>query len=125
VWYTYDLEGNPVKHHGLYWICDEGYLLWPCLVCADKNNSNPMVAALAGIHGGVQKEVECLLGILKQHFQWLKHWNQLHEVKDVNNVFVTSCILHNILLQHYGYVDENIVDLEDSFRAGPYDEEVL
>ena len=52
-WYTYDLKGNLIEHRGLYWICDGGYLRWPCLVCADKNNLNPMVAALAGIHGGV------------------------------------------------------------------------
>jgi hypothetical protein len=117
VWYTYDIQGNPVEHRGLYWICDGGYLRWPCLICGDKNSSNPLVAALAGIHGGVRKDVECLFGILKQRFRWLKHWNELHEVSDVNNVFVTCCILHNILLQHDGYVDEDIKDLDDSFRG--------
>ena len=54
---------------------------------------------------------------MKQRFRWLKHWNKLHEVRDVNNVFVTCCILHNILLQHDGYVEANIVDAEDSFRG--------
>jgi hypothetical protein len=63
VWYTYDIQGNDVEHRGLYWICGSGYLGLPCLLGADKNSSNPMVAALAGIHGGVQKDVECLFGI--------------------------------------------------------------
>jgi hypothetical protein len=41
-------------HH---WICDGGCLRWSCLARADKNSSDPMVAALAGIHGGVRKDV--------------------------------------------------------------------
>ena len=50
----------------------------------------------------VRKDVECTFGILKGRFRILKTL-MLYQHKDqIDNVFWTACILHNMLLMHDG-----------------------
>jgi Plant transposon protein len=55
-----------------------------------------------------QKDIEGVFGILKQHFKFLKNFNNLHEQSDVDNAFVTCCMLHNMLLEHDGWLDKEL-----------------
>ena len=52
----------------------------------------------------VRKDIEGVFGILKARFAILKHFNNMHHQCDVDNVFVTCCILHNMLLTDNGYL---------------------
>ena len=45
----------------------------------------------------VRKDVECFFGILKGRFRILKLAIPYHKQKDIDNVFFTCCILHNML----------------------------
>jgi hypothetical protein len=47
----------------------------------------------------VRKDIEGVFGILKQRFHFLKQFNRMHSQKDIDNSFVTCCILHNMLLK--------------------------
>jgi hypothetical protein len=47
----------------------------------------------------VRKDIEGVFGILKQRFHYLKQFNRMHSHKDIDNSFVTCCILHNMLLK--------------------------
>jgi hypothetical protein len=116
-WDCFDANGNRIQHRGMYWIVDGGYLRWPSLICADPYSANADVRKMSPIHGGVRKDIECAFGILKRRFKWLKSWNELSEVGDIANVFSTCCILHNILLEHDGYLREDIPDLPSSFKG--------
>ena len=44
---------------------------------------------------------------MKKRFKWLKNWNSLVDQADIDNVFTTCCMLHNILLEHNGYLADD------------------
>ena len=50
----------------------------------------------------VRKDIECVFGILKKRFQYLKTFNWMRKQKDIDNAFTTCCIIHNILLESNG-----------------------
>ena len=53
----------------------------------------------------LRKDVECTFGILKKRFMILKHAVRLHNIEDLEHIFRTCAILHNILLEHDGRDD--------------------
>ena len=53
----------------------------------------------------VRKDVERLFGILKKRFRILKHPSSLRSLNAMEDVFITCCILHNMLLEFDGYKD--------------------
>jgi hypothetical protein len=110
VWYTRKADGSSVKFRGLYFICDGGYLRWPCLICPINDLVNKDVAKMGGVLTAARKDIECTFGAMKQRFKWLKTWNSLSKKEDIDNVFFTCCILHNILLQHDGYLDPSLAE---------------
>lgn len=61
------------------------------------------------------KDVECTFGILKKRFLFLKHPIRLHEPKDIENCFLTCCLIHNWLLEFDGRDDweEWLENLDD------------
>ena len=60
----------------------------------------------------VRKDIEGVFGILKKCFKFLKNFNMLQTQSGfVDNVFVTCCIIHNIQLEHDGYLDRNLTPL--------------
>ena len=107
-WVVRNLDGSTRTFYGKYLICDGGYLRWPCLVCAVDDKSDPALVALGSVIPAVRKDVECVFGSLKKRFKWLKCWSSLKSQKKIDNVFITCCILHNMLLDHDGYLDEDV-----------------
>lgn len=45
----------------------------------------------------MRKDVECFFGILKGRFRILKLRMPYHKREDIDNIFFTCCILHNML----------------------------
>lgn len=44
-----------------------------------------------------RKDVECFFGIVKSRFRIVKGVLQYHKKGDIDNIFFTCCILHNML----------------------------
>jgi hypothetical protein len=92
------------KMFGYYLICDGGYLRWPCLVTGLNDDTNHSMRVMNKKLGSIRKDIECTFGAMKKRFKWLKNWNSLAYQANIDNVFTTCCILHNILLEHDGYL---------------------
>ena len=58
----------------------------------------------------MRKDVECVFGILKKRFLLLKHPVRLHKPEQIQNAFVTCCVLHNLLLDYDGFDDWELRD---------------
>ena len=100
-------DGSVVKFRGHYLIVDGGYLRWPSLICPIPNDGNEDVRALGKHLESIRKDVECTFGSLKKRFKCLKAWSELFNQIDIANQFVTCCVLHNMLLEYDGYLNEN------------------
>ena len=61
----------------------------------------------------VRKDIECVFGILKKRFLFFKNPIRSHHPEAINDLFVTCCVLHNILLDYDGYDNWEDVMLED------------
>jgi hypothetical protein len=59
----------------------------------------------SGLIESLRKDVECLFGILKKRFMFLKHAVRFHNIEPISDIFRTCCILHNMLLGHDEYDD--------------------
>jgi hypothetical protein len=60
-----------------------------------------------------RKDVECVFGTLKKRWSCLKNPILIQDQDRIDDVFMTCCILHNMLLQYdYGDVEEDEEDEE-------------
>ena len=53
----------------------------------------------------VRKDVECFFGVLKGRFRVLKLPIQYREKTDIDSMFMTCCILHNIIHTYDGRLE--------------------
>eukprot|EP00656_Telonema_subtile_P009254 TRINITY_DN14344_c0_g1_i1.p1 TRINITY_DN14344_c0_g1~~TRINITY_DN14344_c0_g1_i1.p1 ORF type:complete len:245 (-),score=52.71 TRINITY_DN14344_c0_g1_i1:36-770(-) len=105
-----DKDGQWYLMAGVWILCDGGYHRWKVMQCPLKAErlSDESERAFSRRAESVRKDVECLFGILKGRWRLLKlpmlyHGNNSR--KKCDNVFMTCCMLHNILLQHDGLMD--------------------
>ena len=104
-----DSEGRRKVFHGSYLLCNGGYHRWPCLVFPLKTGlPGSTERKWAGMIESVRKDIEDVFGILKMHFNCLKQFSRLHSQRDIDNCFVTCCILHNMLLKNNGYLEPDL-----------------
>jgi hypothetical protein len=105
-WKTVGPNREEKVFFGAYLICDGGYHRWPCLVSPVKAGipGSPVMKWSAKVES-VRKDIEGVFGILKIRWRFLKNFNYLHQHSAVDNCFATCCVLHNLLLQHDGYLD--------------------
>ena len=98
-WKFFDAEGKELVDHGVYFICDGGYLQWPELVCPYKHEP---VASKKGYFSSkiesVQKDVECVFGILKKRWKIIDYGIRFRRMDVVEQVFVVCCMFHNFML---------------------------
>ena len=94
-------------------ICDGGYNDWRCLCAPYKHQleGTDMERWSSNLES-VRKDVECVFGILKRRFLFLKHPIRIHDAKQINRAFITCCVLHNVLLDSDGYDDMTEEDVE-------------
>ena len=97
-WYYFNLLGEVKSSRGIYLICDNGYHRWPTLICPFKGES---VASRNGFFStnleSVRKDVECTFGILKKRWQILEYGIHYREIETLEEVFLTCCVLHNMM----------------------------
>jgi hypothetical protein len=86
--------------YGVYLICDGGYHLWRILQRCNVVSSDPKMMFLMNRISSARKDVECTFGIVKARFRILKYPILCQELSDVNNIFTTCCVFHNLLLSY-------------------------
>ena len=90
-------DGHEVDERGVYLITDQGYHRWRCLQCPMGALATKQEQLFSTRIESVRKDVECTFGILKGRFRILKLPLLFHRQSDVDNVFFTCCVLHNML----------------------------
>lgn len=94
-------DGTLIEHEdALYLICDGGYHKWKCMQPPTNFPKDTQEARYSAWVAKLRKDVECSFGILKKRFRCLKLPLFFKDIKDIEYVFVTCCILHNLLLDH-------------------------
>ncbi|CAN0410174.1 unnamed protein product, partial [Pylaiella littoralis] len=94
-------DGTEFTRKGCYLIVDNGYhepnQQWVTLMAPSKYPGDVDDAAFSKMLETVRKDVECFFGILKGRFRILKLRLAYHCREDIDNIFFTCCILHNML----------------------------
>jgi len=99
-------DGTCKEHRGAYMICDGGYKEWVSLMPPYKHQlPGTALERWSKNVESVRKDVECVFGILKTRFLFLKHPIRLHDPVQIQRAFTTCCVLHNILLEYDMYDD--------------------
>ncbi|CAN0446773.1 unnamed protein product, partial [Pylaiella littoralis] len=70
---------------------------WVTLMAPSKYPGDVDDAAFSKMLESVRKDVGCFFGILKRRFRILKLRLAYHCREDIDNIFFTCCILHNVL----------------------------
>lgn len=124
VYYLYNENGELEENRGLWLITDGGYHKWKCMSSPMKFTHDMNSSHWSCSLESVRKDVECVNGNLKIRFRELKYPIELHDKDDIDAVFFTCCVLHNMLLEYDGYDrqwDEAAAAAEDP--DADYDEE--
>ena len=95
-----DQRGVSHQENAPYLICDNGYHRWLQLMCPSKTTSNAALALWSRQLESVRKDVERCFGVMKKRFRVLKLPILLRDVTEINDVFKTCAVLHNVLLTH-------------------------
>ncbi len=83
---------------GAYVIVDNGYLEWSTTVPPFKTSCNRSELRFSQWLESMRKDVECTFGILKGRWRILKTGIRLHNTEVCDNIWLTCCALHNMLL---------------------------
>jgi hypothetical protein len=98
---TFELNtarGSSIKMKGAYVIVDNGYLDWSTTVPPLKDSIKKSEVRFSQWLESLRKDVECTFGILKSRWRILKTGIRLHNTEAADNVWLTCCALHNMLL---------------------------
>jgi hypothetical protein len=93
-----DQNGATTTYQGGYLISDNGYHHWKEFVCPVKVSADPEIVRWSRWLESVRKDVECCFGRLKARFTCLRNPIMLKRETDIDALFITCCILHNMLL---------------------------
>ena len=99
-WNYFTEDGTIEQEHGVYLICDNGYLRWPVSICPYKHGEsrNTPTGYFSKNLESVRKDVECVFGILKRRWGCLDRGFKHRSIIINRNVFVSCCILHNMMV---------------------------
>jgi hypothetical protein len=86
-------------------ICDGGYHKWATMICPYGATSVRAERLWSEMLESVHKDVECVFGIMKSRFRILRHGMRIHYFHEIDAVWFTCCIMHNMMLEHDGYTD--------------------
>ncbi len=89
---------NSVRYKGPWLIVDNGYLNWSTTVPPLKVTADEKEIRWSQWLESLRKDVECTFGILKVHWRILKTGIRLHGVEVADDIWMTCCALHNMLL---------------------------
>ena len=91
-------EDRTLKLKGAYVIVDNGYLEWSTTVPPLKGSCNRSEMRFLQWLESMRKDVECTFGILKGRWRILKSGIRLNNTEIADNIWLTCCALHNMLL---------------------------
>jgi hypothetical protein len=95
----YTSDGVSHEVNGIHLICDGGYLKLPSMIDPITFRTDMKDVFWSEWVESCRKDVECTFGIMKNRFRILKNPLQYHSFKDIENIFIACCMLHNIILQ--------------------------
>ena len=91
-----------VAYKGVWFIVDNGYLSWSCTVPPSANGTTYEIIRFSEWLESVRKDVECTFGIMKGRFAILRYGLRFQSITSCDQMFLTCCALHNLLLDHDG-----------------------
>ena len=96
-----DKNGNVIQvlYKGVWFICDNGYLSWSCTVPPDSNAKTYDEIRFSEWLESMRKDVECFFGIMKGRFLIFRYGFRLHKIYQCDQMWLTCCALHNMLLE--------------------------
>ena len=113
--YYYDKESGKVKmqnYQGVWVLVDGGYIERPFLVCPMKDPVYKDELIWSKWIESVRKDVECTFGIMKQRFSIFRSPIRYHSIHHMDNIWVTCCSLHNMILDNgvngHEYIPETL-----------------
>ena len=92
--------GRVQTHKGLWIMVDQGYHRWRVLQCPLPYTVDPDRRQWSRALESCRKDVECFFGRLKSRFRCVKIPCNFWYKDEVDNMFITCCILQNIILAH-------------------------
>ena len=98
-YHMFDAHGERVECDVPYVICDNGYHRWLQLICPFKTTSKAHLALWSKLLESVRKDVERTFGVMKKRFRILKVPILFRDAAVVQDIFLTCCVLHNMLLK--------------------------
>ena len=102
-----DARGRASSCRTPYLICDNGYHRWVQLMCPLKTTTQEYLALFSKRLESVRKDVERTFGCLKKRFKVLKIPLLFRDASFMNNIFLTCCVLHNMLLDDAQFNEVN------------------
>ena len=122
-----DEHGRDVTLKGAYVIVDNGYLTWSSTVPPLKNSMNRGEIRFSQWLESLRKDVECTFGILKGRWRVLKTGIRMHNTEVADNIWLTCCALHNMLLDVDGLSKgwKNGVPYQWELDSGDFEESDL
>jgi len=104
-WQRYGRDGELYTETGFYFIVDGGYFTWKELISpfSHLRQKGTELDRWSELVESLRKDVECTFGILKKRFMCLKQPLCVHRKNEIENIFNTCCILHNMLLTLDGW----------------------
>jgi hypothetical protein len=99
-WKYFNDDGGIIRETGAYFICNNGYLQWPTLMCPFMRSETnvPYETCYSANLESVRKDVECVFGILKGRFGYLDTGFKHRQIAVCKMVFIACCVLHNMIL---------------------------
>ena len=95
----YRADGTIRLMQGKWVLCDNGYHKWSCMIPPMKDGVTNKEIRWSKWMESLRKDIECTFGILKGRWRILKTGIRLHGTKIADDIFLTCCALHNMLLE--------------------------
>jgi hypothetical protein len=110
--YEEQADGTVIKrkYRGAWLLVDNGYHHWAITIPPYKQSEFCNEICFSEWLESMRKDVECTFGILKGRWRILKAGIRVHGLEAGDNIWLTCCALHNMLLDHDG--------LDERWQAG-------
>ena len=102
IFYVRDLEGKLIRVKGAYYLTDGGYLELACFLYPERNRVELEDVLFSEWLESIRKDIERIFGRLKLRFRILYNTIELHDFDQIEDVFKTCCVLHNMILVYDG-----------------------
>ena len=106
--YEKDINGEvyQIVYKGVWIMVDNGYLSWSCTVPPGSGGTTYELIGFSEWLESMRKDVKCTFGILKGCFCLLRYGLHFQPIENCDQLWITCCTLHNMLLFKDG-LDKN------------------